>query len=397
MEPVSTGLSAGQSVFSLAGPVAKWRNRKLADRAADEVEALLDPASSVSRAIIRELRQEFHNDLNLNQGDVVDVLRIVRTPLFDDHLRILTIGSVAGLDEAKSRSRIRDAMAAILRMEGITKPVSESVASLVAKTYGDRAHSAYLALERRDAVRAQTVRLACLGARRSLNITSEASMQKRTEHIGRLESLDLAELVVKIEGYANSVVASAELLSVPTPSREFQVPLDDMFQNSTLTSLDTREDWEDLPEPHNTDFDQDAPELLRLLSEGDNVLLFGNPGSGKSTHSQAAILSLARSVKDGIHDAIPTRVNLRNFARGGAAGDLPALFDFLLESVNSEYSSDWNGNEPRYLVGSSCYILRWSGRNTGRRTAARRSKTNQQLRIGFPVLTNRGYVPTFRV
>lgn len=368
MEPVTAGLSAGKALLSLGGPVARWRASRGATKMVSDIENLLDPSSATVSAILLDLQRELRDEHSLPQGEIVSVMRAARSPLVGEHVRMIVVNSVAGTMDDKGRGRILSALTAALRVEGVQVANAKLVASLLELRVHAATKKSFTALSKHSFQRARALQASAERERRRLSIFSDDSMHKRTEHISRITTIDHDLLSRKLIDYSTGLIGVFETLSVPTPSREFQVPFEEVFQNSHLAFHDVESgggsdiggalhlsasvgDDEDLP----------GPELLRVVAEQGSTLLFGNPGSGKSTHSQAAILALAKSLRDGLGDAVPFRIDLRNYARKTTPDHGVPILDYMLESVGVEYGVQWSANEVRYLLTAGRVVVFFDG------------------------------------
>lgn len=348
--------TVAKAMSALGGPAGRWLNLRKASKIALAIQNLSDSATAVGRGKNDALWQILKVEADLDPQSLSAAHAAIGGPLMESFAEMCVVEAILNTRQNdRARDAIRRGMATVLAVEtGIKAEVRTDIARIIDAHYFEAARALFIKLSRTNPEYASIVQRAARANRDTLRISSVEALNKRSEHVGRLEPVDWASITQRVVSYAESLVAELSSLSIPTPTKEFQVAFDDAFVSTGLVSV---EDNESAVPSGRSLGRQETDDLLHALAERRRVILFGDPGSGKSTNVQSAMLDLARSAMGGTLEAVPFRVTLRNMARTDSEAVLPSVVDFLLANLRDEYDSGLSINEVRYLLHSGRAVL----------------------------------------
>lgn len=338
---------------ALASPVARWLTTRQANKLWDELNAVGESESADRGSANKSLWNALRTEADLEPQALADAHGALTSPLMDEYVRMTVLEAVLqSRTNERTREVVRRGISAVLAVEtGLDVDTRRRVAQITEREFYDAASKTFRRLANKNTVHAKLVQDAAGEARRNLRLEHPEGFLLHTEHLARLDPVSFAELEMRTRAYADSLVRQLETFSIPTPSREFQVDLEEAFVAAGLAEKFDDEGGEhEGPSRALAEAAPSGRSLLELLAIHSRILVFGDPGSGKSTNVQLSILKLARSIMDGSLDAVPFRITVRSFARNEDAIANGSLLDHLAESIALDHDRAIDKNTLRYLL-----------------------------------------------
>jgi hypothetical protein len=238
----------------------------------------------------------------------------------------------------------------VLDGRGAGRWASASAPVVVEHTY-EAARQLLLAVRRQDRALAQLIEASAAELRRSNDLLDARRLLRRTERLRHLSQEFPSTVVAVVRDYASLVQEETADLSIPTPHKHLTAPLADAYVHPNIAVR--RADQLTLHP------DED---LLELVREHPRLLVFGEPGGGKSTTVQACVNALARSAaEDDTLAAVPIRVTLRHVGRKLAEDPQAGLFQWILGDLQENYLPELSSATLSYLLHTGKAVVFFDG------------------------------------
>jgi hypothetical protein len=333
-----TATSIARIMGALAGPVSRWWFARKANSLQNQILELADGMAERSAERSEALWEKLRVEADLETSELFSARKTLDGPLMDPLVQMTVVQAILqGPGGREGREVVRQGIAVALSIDTeLDSATRAKIATVVESEYFTTAKELFQRLVRTDVAKANILHDSAVAARTTLQMEPKA-LSKRIDSLGTLNPVVLADMGAGCSAYSEALANQLRTISVPTPTRELPVDLTQAFIPAGLKRVDA--------EP-----DRVGAALLDALGDDSGILIFGNPGSGKSTNVQFAMLQLAESSAAGSLDAVPFRVVIRNYASSAPRDKLPAIADHICDSIRREFDVDIDGNSLRYLL-----------------------------------------------
>ena len=376
-----TATTIARIMGALAGPVSRWWFARKANSLQQQIVELADGMAERSAERSATLWETLRIEADLETSQLFSAQKALDGPLMDSLIQMTVVQAILqGPGGREGREVVRRGIAVALSIDTDLDPVIRSkIADVIEAEYFTTAKELFQRLVRKDAAKASILHDSASAARTTLQMEPKA-LSKRIDSLGTLNPVTLADMGADCSAYGEALANQLRTISVPTPTREFPVDLAQAFIPAGLEHVET---------------ERDGAALLDALGENSSILIFGNPGSGKSTNVQFAMLQLAESSATGSLEAVPLRVVIRNYANSAPREKLPAITDYISDSIRREFDVDIDGNSLRYLLQAGRAVVFLDGLDEVLDVGLRREVVSRisALTSGYPASS---YVVTSR-
>lgn len=374
---------------ALAGPVARWSLSRRASNLRERLVELAEEESSIRKAKATSSWEIIERTLDIDAEQLASAYAALASPLAEPYIQMTIVDAIVnGPYDSESREVVRRGISTVLGLETkIRSTLREQIARVVEDDYHQSALRLFETLTMLDDGQMRVIQDAAIAARRQFQMRP-ATIAKQVGSMAKLEPVSAEDLKDACIAYCDTIMQNFRTLSVPTPTTEFKVELTDAFVDAGIYPHGAQEEDED-------GVSVKTKSLLESLVDNRNVILFGDPGSGKSTNVRFAALELAKSVTEGSLEAIPFHVTLRNLTSQGDSNNLPSLIRFLMDHIASDFEGVLSENHVRFLLHSGRAVIFLDGLDEILDVGVRRTVTTKVAAMldSFP---SSAYVVTSR-
>lgn len=342
---------AAEGLFSLGGPVAvsKWADRLHRGRVKSvlaQIEKMESQTVHSRNSLALALVQA-----GVSAADAGEVWGFLEAPEGQTLIRFIATATIARGTDPATTGALQSQAVALIRMfrrsggdpaPAIAEPLCREISKAIEETlrlirFADKDLAA--------AITDQAVAQA-----RDPRSMSARAMSARSRAMDDISATLPSEVYDQVMIYGGCVEEATRSLTIPTMrSDDIVAPHESLYVRRGILDAATDEAL--------------GEGLLAVLTTARRVVALGDPGGGKSTEVRNLLLELSRSVSDGNIDAVPFLIKLRHYGRriSDPVGQSTNIFDFMCETIHSDYSTDLDTSVIRYLFHTGRAVVCFDG------------------------------------